>query len=150
VASLDIYRVERGDGLYLTTDPEALDIERICAWLDTAYWVSNRSREVIERSLANSVPYGVYTADGAQVAMARATTDMATFAWICDVFVDEAWRAKGVGSWLMRGVIGHLRSLGIPRQVLATRDAHEVYRRVGFSALLVPDRWMEIDERDVG
>jgi GNAT superfamily N-acetyltransferase len=79
--------------------------------------------------------------------MARATTDLATFAWICDVFVDAAWRAQGVGNWLMREIVAHLRSLGIPRQVLATRDAHEVYRRVGFSPLLVPERWMEIDER---
>jgi GNAT superfamily N-acetyltransferase len=144
---LAILRVERDDGLYLSTDPSLLDVSRICDWLATAYWVSSRSRVVIERSLENSVAYGVYTDSGSQIAMARATTDLATYAWISDVFVDSAWRGKGVGTWLMEGIVAHLRSLGIPRLVLATRDAHEVYRRVGFTPLLASDRWMEIDER---
>jgi len=142
-----VLRVERGDGLYLSTDPGQLDVDRICSWLASSYWAADRPRTMVERSIANSLPFGVYTADGGQVAFARAATDLASFAWIGDVFVDAAWRGKGVGSWLMQTLLEHLRELGVPRFVLATRDAHEVYRRVGFTPLLDTAKWMEIDGR---
>jgi len=139
--------LEREDGLYLSSDRSELDLDRITAWLASSYWASTRTRAEIERSIEHSLGYGVYTADGVQIALARAITDRASFAWIGDVFVDAAWRGKGIGSWLMSGVLAHLEQLGVPRVVLATRDAHEVYRRVGFAALAAPTRWMEIDRR---
>ena len=94
-----------------------------------------------------SRPYGVYASDGTQVALARAVTDFAVIAWIGDVIVDPAWRGKGIGTWMMRGVVDDLVAHGVPRIMLATNDAHEVYRRVGFSALRWPQRWMERDGR---
>jgi GNAT superfamily N-acetyltransferase len=86
-------------------------------------------------------------ADARQAAFARAVTDGATFSWICDVFVEEQHRGKGLGSWLVESIVEDLTLDGVERFVLATRDAHEVYRRCGFAALAGPDRWMEIDER---
>lgn len=139
--------LERDDGLLLSDDPSRLDLDRICTWLATAYWAQGRDRATIERSLATSRPYGVYGPDGTQVALARAITDVATFAWIADVIVDPAWRGKGIGTWMMRSVVDDLERRGILRIVLATMDAHEVYRRVGFSALNAPERWMERDRR---
>jgi predicted GNAT family acetyltransferase len=141
------FTLERDDGLILSGDPARLDLDRICGWLATAYWADTRDRATIERSLATSRPYGVYASDGTQVALARALTDFAVIAWIGDVIVDPAWRGKGIGTWLMRGVVDDLVAHGVPRIMLATNDAHDVYRRVGFSALRRPERWMERDSR---
>lgn len=137
----------RDDGLTLSDDRSRLDVDRICTWLATSYWASERDRPTIERSLVHSRPYGVYSPDGVQVALARAATDLAVFAWIGDVFVDEAWRGKGIGTWMVSGLVGHLRGLGVPRFMLATDDAHGVYERVGFTALRRPSMWMELDTR---
>ena len=101
---------------------------------------------MIERSLAGSRVFGVY-AGAEQVALARVVTDGATFAWVCDVIVDESRRGEGVGSWLMAQVVATLQAEGVARIVLTTRDAHEVYRRIGFGELRVPQTWMEIDVR---
>ena len=131
----------------ISTDTSRLDLDRICAWLAASYWANERDRATIERSLANSMPYGVYAPGGEQVALARVTTDLASFGWISDVVVDDAWRGKGIGTWLMRTLVDHLRALGVPRLVLTTRDAHAVYNRVGFAPVRVPATWMEIDVR---
>ena len=74
-------------------------------------------------------------------------TDRVTFAWICDVIVDEPYRGRGLGHWLMEAVTSSLAEIGVHRQILATVDAHEVYRDLGFSGLAHPERWMEIDRR---
>jgi predicted GNAT family acetyltransferase len=141
------FALERDDGLILSDDASRLDVDRICAWLATAYWADTRDRATIERSLVTSRPYGVYASDGTQVALARAVTDFAVIAWIGDVIVDPAWRGKGIGTWMMRGVVDDLVTRGVPRMLLATNDAHEVYRRVGFATLRRPQRWMERDTR---
>jgi GNAT superfamily N-acetyltransferase len=141
------FTLTRDDGLILSDDATRLDLDRICAWLASSYWASDRDRAQVERSLAGSLPYGVYAPGGEQVALARATTDLATFAWIGDVIVDDAWRGKGIGTWMMRGVVEHLAGLGVPRLVLATRDAHRVYEQVGFAPLHRPDFYMELDNR---
>jgi predicted GNAT family acetyltransferase len=135
--------IERNDGLTLSNDASRLDLDRICAWLATAYWADTRDRATIERSLASSRPYGVYAPDGTQVALARVVTDLAVIAWIGDVIVDPTWRGKGIGTWMMRGVVDDLVAHGVPRIMLATNDAHDVYRRVGFTTLRWPERWME-------
>jgi len=141
------FTLERDDGLTLSDDKSRLDLDRICAWLATAYWADTRDRATIERSLATSRPYGVYAPDGTQVALARAVTDFAVIAWIGDVIVGPAWRGRGIGTWMMRAVVDDLVARGVSRILLATNDAHEVYRRVGFTALRRPERWMEHDIR---
>lgn len=126
-----------------------MDLDRVHGWLSgESYWAAGRPRDVVDRSFAASLGVGVY--DGAtQVAVARVVTDQATFAWVCDVFVDPAHRGRGIGTWLMAAVTEHLRNQGVLRAVLATRDAHEVYAGVGFQPLAAPERWMEIDRRGV-
>lgn len=137
----------RDDGLFISDDRSLLDVDRIAAWLTVSYWANERDRATIERSLEHSYALGVYTPEGEQVALARATTDYATFAWIGDVVVDDQWRGKGIGTWLVQTLVDELRARGVPRFVLGTRDAHGVYERVGFGPLRVVDVWMEIDER---
>ncbi|MDT4939305.1 MAG: hypothetical protein QOG80_2976 [Pseudonocardiales bacterium] len=139
--------VSRDDGLVLSDDPGRLDVDRICAWLATSYWANDRDRATVERSLAHSYSIGGYAASGQQVALARATTDYASFAWIGDVIIDDAWRGKGIGTWLVGALVDELRARGVPRFALGTRDAHGVYERVGFTPLRLPETWMEIDDR---
>ena len=142
----------RREGYLLTTDPGRVDIDLVHNWLsEQSYWAKGRDRAVVERSIAGSRNYSVFEHagydDARQAAFARAVTDGATFAWICDVFVEEQHRGKGLGSWLVESIVEDLALDGVQRFVLATRDAHEVYRRCGFAALEGVDRWMEIDER---
>lgn len=82
-----------------------------------------------------------------QIAVARIVSDCATFAWLCDVFVDENSRGRGIGTWLAESVVKWAEKNGIKRIILATRDAHEVYSRAGFELLKSPERWMAIDRR---
>jgi GNAT superfamily N-acetyltransferase len=135
------------DGYVLTSDLNRVDVDRVHAWLSQeSYWAKGRERAVTVRSIAGSRPYSVYARER-QTAFARVVTDGATFAWICDVFVDENHRGRGLGTWLVESIVEDLAVLGVQRFHLATRDAHEVYRRCGFVAMKGADRWMEIDRR---
>ena len=138
---------ESDDGLVVSDDKSLLDLDRIVAWLAASYWANERDRATIERSIEHSYVVGAYTPTGEHVALARATTDLASFAWIGDVVVDEDWRGKGIGTWLVGTLVDELRRRGVPRFVLGTRDAHGVYEKVGFGPLRVVDVWMEIDDR---
>jgi GNAT superfamily N-acetyltransferase len=129
----------------LSTDPTRLDLDLIHRWLaDDAYWALGRSRATVERSIAGSLVFGAYDPTGAQVAVLRAVTDGAVFAYLCDVYVDPAVRGAGLGTWLVGSACEHLRSLGIGRILLATADAHGLYARFGFGPLTEPQRWMEL------
>ena len=113
----------------------------------TSYWAAERDRATIERSILHSWPYAVYGPTGQAVGFARATSDLASFCWIGDVVVDENSRGIGIGSWLVAALVEHQLALGVPRFLLSTRDAHEVYARIGFTPLQVPAIWMEMDRR---
>jgi GNAT superfamily N-acetyltransferase len=146
--------IRRADGYELSTDPGRIDVDRVHRWLSMdAYWALGRPREVVERSIRNSLVFGVYRADdtksdnGRQVAYARAVTDSATFAWLCDVYVDPAERGRGLGTWLASSVRDHLADTGVRRILLATNDAHAVYAKAGWTPLATPQRWMELDTR---
>jgi GNAT superfamily N-acetyltransferase len=126
----------------VSTEKARLDMDVIHGFLNTSYWATGRSRETIQRSIENSLPFGVYKGQQ-QVGFARVITDYATFAWIADVFILDSVRGLGLGKWLMEIIIGHPELQGFRRWVLATKDAHELYRRFGFTELRLPERWME-------
>ena len=127
----------------ISTDRSRLDIDLIHNYLSNeSYWASGRSREVVARSIDNSLPFGIYK-DGAQVGFARIVTDYATFAWVADVFVLPEHRSRGLSKWLMEVILAHPRLQGFRRWVLSTKDAHELYERYGFIKLHRPERWME-------
>jgi GNAT superfamily N-acetyltransferase len=134
----------------VSTDPAEFDLEWVVSALsERAYWALGRPREAIVTSLANSLCYGLFLGR-AQVAVARVVTDRATFGWLCDVFVDEAWRGKGLGGRLINEIVTDPRLRDVPRLVLATRDAGELYRRHGgFEPLASPERFMERDRRQL-
>jgi GNAT superfamily N-acetyltransferase len=139
--------VREKDGYVLTTDAGRVDVDRVHRWLsEESYWAAGRAHDRVARSIAGSRPYSVL-AGGEQVAFARTVTDGATFAWICDVFVEAAHRGRGIGRWLIDSIVEDLSAEGIDRFLLATKDAHEVYRRSGFAPLDGPGRFLEIDRR---
>ena len=126
----------------ISTDPARLDLDVICGFLARSYWAIERTRERIERSIANSLVFGMY--DGTrQIGLARVVTDYATFAWLCDVFIDEVYRGKNFGKWLMESVLSHPDLQGLRRFLLATRDAQGLYAQFGFESLKNPERWMQ-------
>ena len=128
----------------ISTDPSRIDLDWLQERLSTdSYWAAGRSRERVERPIANSLPYGVYAAGGRQVAFARLVTDKTTFAWLSDVYVDRSTRGEGVGKLLMERIMADVEEFGLRRMVLATGDAHELYRRYGFDAHPKPEMWME-------
>ncbi|MFF6917439.1 GNAT family N-acetyltransferase [Streptomyces sp. NPDC012466] len=134
------------EGYEISTDPARIDAGRVHHWLSTdAYWALGRSREKQDRAIENSLNFGVYDrVSDEQVAYARVVTDRATFAWLCDVYVDPSVRGKGVGSALVGAVRDETRSYGVRRVLLATHDAHGVYEKLGFAALERPERWMAL------
>lgn len=136
------YEVHRGE-FTISTEKARLQSDAIVAFLSRAYWAQGRTRDVIERSIAHSLCFGLYASDR-QVGFARVVTDGATFAYLCDVFVDEQHRGQGLGKWLMAAVMGHPDLQGLRRWTLATRDAHGLYRQFGWTELRNPERWMEI------
>ena len=131
------------DKYTISTDPARLDIDAICDFLTRSYWAKARPRERTERAFANSLVFGVYDGDR-QVGMARVVSDYAIFAYLCDVFIHEEYRAHGLGKWLIETVLDHPDLRGMRRWVLATSDAHELYRQFGWDALGKPDNWMEM------
>lgn len=133
----------------VSTDPARLDVALVHRWLsEDAYWARGRSRRKQEDAIAGSVNFGLYDkASGAQLAYARVVTDRATFAWLCDVYVDPGVRGKGLGGALVDAVCAHLEPYGLRRVLLATADAHAVYARAGFEPLAAPGKWMALGEQ---
>ena len=136
-------------GYEISTDPARLDVELVHRWLSQdAYWALGRPRDKHDRAIANSLNFGAYdSASGAQVGFARVVTDQATFAWLCDVYVDPAVRGKGLGTALAAAVRDYLAPFGLRRIMLATADAHEVYAKVGFTCLTDQAKWMAFGEQ---
>ncbi|WP_405909619.1 GNAT family N-acetyltransferase [Streptomyces sp. NBC_00828] len=134
------------EGYEISADTARIDVDSVHRWLSTdAYWATGRSREKQERAIAGSLNFGVYDGtSGEQVAYARVVTDEATFAWLCDVYVDPSVRGKGLGTALVTAVRDHLEPLGLRRILLATHDAHGVYEKLGFKVLQRPDQWMAL------
>ena len=137
-----IFEARREDYI-ISTDGARLDIDAIADFLSRAYWAQGRTRERIERSLANSLVFGLYHVEK-QIGLARVVTDYAVFAYLCDVFIHADYRALGLGKWLMQTIHAHPDLQGLRRWILATHDAHGLYRQFGWMPLANPDRWMEI------
>jgi ribosomal protein S18 acetylase RimI-like enzyme len=133
----------RRGSLSISTDPGRLDIDAVHAYLTRSYWATGIPRHLVERSLQGSLCFGLF--DGAhQIGLARVVTDRATFAYLCDVYVLDAYRGRGLGKWLMESVVAHPDLQGLRRFVLVTRDAHGLYEQFGFTPLARPGSYMEI------
>lgn len=127
----------------ISTNNDHLSIQLVHDFISNqSYWGQGRRIETVQRALENSLNFGLYKKNQ-QVGFARVVTDYCTFAWLADVFVIDEYRGQGLSKWLMEVIMSHPQLVGMRRWVLATRDAHGLYRQFGFVEMLQPERWME-------
>jgi GNAT superfamily N-acetyltransferase len=132
------------DGYWISDDDTLLDVALVHEWLSTrSYWAQDRPRHTTERAMAGSLNLGLYGADGSQAGFCRWVTDNATFAWLCDVFVDPDRRGHGLGVFLIQTATGHPAVKDL-RFLLGTKDAHGLYRKFDFDSPVHPERLMEV------
>jgi len=128
----------------ITTNTERLDLDLIHVYLsEESYWASGIPFELVERSIENSLCFGAFE-NGAQVGFARVVTDYATFGYLADVFVLSSHRGQGIGRQLLEAVKNHPDLQRLRRWHLVTRDAHGLYKEIGFREIESPQRHMEI------
>ena len=132
----------------ISTDRGKLDRTVIHRFLEGSYWAKGIPREIVERGIENSLCFGLYDGER-QVGFARIISDLSTFAYLADVFVLESERGRGLGVWLIETIKDHPQLQGLRRWMLATADAHGLYRKFGFTALSRPERIMEITDPDI-
>jgi ribosomal protein S18 acetylase RimI-like enzyme len=138
------------DRYEISSDQHRLDLDAIHAYLTRSYWSPGIPRDVVERAVRNSLCFGAYQrAAGAQTGFARVVTDYATFAYLCDVYVLEEHRGQGLGKAMMRAAVAHPALTGARRVMLATRDAHGLYRPFGFGDVIRNTNLMEIVRPDI-
>ena len=136
--------LDRKKGKYsISTNPKRLDLDAIHGFLSRSFWAEGIPKKLVAKSIRNSLCFGLFH-DGAQIGFARVITDRATFAYLCDVYILETHRGKGLSQWLIEAVMAHPDLQGLRRFQLVTRDAHGLYTRFGFLAPEHPDRHMEI------
>jgi len=143
------YEVRGEDGILISDDVSRIDVDRVHGFLSRSYWSAGIPRELVVKAMHNSLAFGVYGPEGAQLAYARVVTDRATFAYLCDVYVDEGWQGKGLGKRLMAAIHAHPELQGLRRFTLVTLDAHGLYAQYGFEPLKHPERFMERTDPDV-
>ena len=131
------------EGYLFSDDPAKLDPAAIKAYLKRSYWAAKRDESVIEESLKNSFCLGLYDSTGAQVGLFRLITDYATYGWLCDVYVLEEHRGKGLSKAGLTALYAHPRLQTIARFMLGTKDAHSLYTQFGFTPIQNPERMME-------
>ena len=136
-----IYSAEK-NGFVISTDKSKLDIPAIHYYLSNdAYWSKNIPLDIVQKSIEGSVCFGIYFNEE-QAGFARVITDGATFGYIADVFVIEKFRGMGLSKWMMQFILEHPGLQNFRRWMLATRDAHGLYKQFGFEALEKPERIM--------
>jgi GNAT superfamily N-acetyltransferase len=129
------------DGFVISTDPGRLDLDLVHAYLrDESYWAAGIPRDLCERSIAASLPFGLYEGPR-QIGFARVVSDRAVMAYLADVFVIAERRGRGLGTWLVATAVAHPALESIRTFLLGTYDANEVYRGFGFTEA-DPGRWM--------
>jgi len=132
----------------ISTNKDRLDLAVIHGFLTTSYWAAGVPTDIVKRSIEHSLAFGVYKGEQ-QVGFARIITDYATFAYLGDVFILEPFRGQGLSKWLMEVIVAHPELQGLRRWMLLTRDAHSLYRKVGFTEPKSPERYMEMHLPDV-
>ena|SRR5438105_9100011 len=132
----------------ISTDKRRLDVAAVHAYLTQSYWSAGVPRTTVERAIEGSLCFGVFFRGG-QVGFARVVTDNATFGYLADVFIVEPHRGQGLSKRLMEFIFAHPDLHGLRRFMLATKDAHGLYRQFGFTELSNPARFMELHRPDI-
>ena len=136
-------------GKYLiSTDLSKLDLEMIYTFLSKSYWAEGIPKETVLRSIRYSLPFGIYH-DRKQIGFARVISDFSTYAYISDVFLLESYRGKDISTWLLKCILQHPELQGLRRWNLYTSNAAGFYRKMGFSKLKFPERYLEMYDPNV-
>ncbi|MFS2225000.1 GNAT family N-acetyltransferase [Pantoea sp. B65] len=131
------------DDYLLSSDAEKLNLDWIHQQLSgNSYWAKDQPRAMTLRSIAGSLPFGIYWQQQ-QIGFGRIITDYTRFAYLSDVIIAAEHRGRGLGRWLAETVVTHPELDSVRRWMLATDDAHEVYRRAGWRTVAQPERLME-------
>jgi N-acetylglutamate synthase-like GNAT family acetyltransferase len=131
-------------GFLISTDKSLLDVDFIFNFLNTqSYWAKGISKEKLQTAIQESVCFGVYH-EQQQIGFARVISDKSTFAYLADVFIIPAYRKQGLSKWLVQTILAYADFKDLRRWLLATADAHELYKKFGFEPLNQPDRFMQI------
>ena len=133
----------------ISADKTLLDFDLIYAFISQSYWAKGIPKTTMQKAIDNSLCFGVYHQDNSQVGFARLSTDKATFAYLADVFIIESHRGMGLSKLLMQTIISHPDLQGLRRMMLATYDAHELYKQYGFKSIEKPESLMQIWQPDV-
>jgi GNAT superfamily N-acetyltransferase len=149
VTTKPAHETRDADGFEFSDARDRLDLDRAWGWISReSYWAQGVPADIFARSVANSLSVGVYAPGGAMAGFARVVTDRATFAWLCDVWIDAPYRGRGLGKRLVAYIDAHPDLQGLRRWMLATKDAHGLYAGFGFVTADVT-RDMERLDRDV-
>ncbi len=141
------YLVKKDDYI-ISTDKKKLDVDYVHDFLSQSYWTPGISMQKVKMGIEGALCFGIYhnlqqaLPTGRQVGFARIISDLASFAYLADVFIDERYRGKGLGKWLVESILAYPGLQECRRIMLATRDAHSLYEKCGFSLLTNPERWM--------
>lgn len=138
----------RRESFLVSTRAERFDLAAIHRFLSGSYWAKGIKEETVRRSIEHSLCFGVFLEER-QIGFARVVTDRSTFAYLADVYIDESYRGRGLSKWLMECIVSHSDLQGLRRWLLSTRDAHELYRRYGFTELSSPGKVMERFDPDI-
>ncbi|WP_312206631.1 GNAT family N-acetyltransferase [Epilithonimonas hominis] len=140
--------MENQQDFYISTDKSKMDIEIIHKYLsEESYWAKGISKEIVEKSVANSFCFGVFYHDR-QIGFAKVITDFTTIAYLGDVFILDKFRGLGLSKLLMETIMHHPELQGLRRWILLTADAHELYRKFGWSNINDLSRWMEVHTKN--
>jgi GNAT superfamily N-acetyltransferase len=135
------------NGFTISTDKARLDVPAIHDFLaHSSYWARNVPLSTVQKSIENSLCFGIYDDGDRQVGFARVITDYAVFAYLADVFILEAYRGRGLAKWLMACIVSTPELQNLRRWMLATKDAHGLYAQYGFNPLSKPERFMEASQ----
>ncbi len=139
------------DRYFVSSDSSLLQIDRIHRFLaKEAYWCADIPRKVLEVAIQHSINFGLYERKSKlQVGFARVVTDKATFAWLCDVYIEDEHRKNGLSKMLMENVVQHPELKSLRRFCLTTKDSHFLYEKFGFQITKTPGYWMEIKDNDI-
>lgn len=136
-------------GYKIGCNVDEMDLHRIHLNLANSYWASGIPIETLEIAIKNSLCFGVFTQASTQIGFARMVTDHSTFAYLADVYIEEPHQGKGLSKWLIKEIHDHPSLQGLRRMVLATKDAHGLYKKFGYTELNDPSIFMEKWNRDV-
>lgn len=129
----DVWQQTREDGFVISTDTSRLDVQWILDFLkNESYWANTVDRAVIEKSIRNSIAFGLYDSTGKQAGCALVISDRARYAYLSDIFVDRTYRGRGLGVWLLQTLMTYPEFEHVNRWALRTQDAHTLYEKVGF------------------